>query len=97
MNTDYRKPLGDSGLDYFDAQAAINNLEAGAYARLPYTSKVLAENLVRRCEPEQLNAALQQLIERKRDLDSPGILPVWFVMTFSGKPRWWTWRDCAMP
>ena len=40
MNTDYRKPLGDSGLDYFDAQAAINNLEAGAYARLPYTSKV---------------------------------------------------------
>ena len=71
MNTDYRKPLGDSGLDYFDAQAAINNLEAGAYARLPYTSKVLAENLVRRCEPEQLNAALQQLIERKRDLDFP--------------------------
>ena len=71
MNTDYRKPLGDSGLDYFDAQAAINNLEAGSYARLPYTSKVLAENLVRRCEPEQLNAALQQLIERKRDLDFP--------------------------
>ena len=71
MNTDYRKPLGDSGLDYFDAQAAINNLEAGAYARLPYTSKVLAENLVRRCEPDQLNAALQQLIERKRDLDFP--------------------------
>ena len=71
MNTDYRKPLGAGGLDYFDAQAAINNLEAGAYARLPYTSKVLAENLVRRCEPEQLNAALQQLIERKRDLDFP--------------------------
>ena len=71
MNTDYRKPLGDRGLDYFDAEAAINNLEAGAYARLPYTSKVLAENLVRRCEPEQLNAALQQLIERKRDLDFP--------------------------
>ena len=71
MNTDYRKPLGDSGLDYFDAQAAVNSLEDGAYARLPYTSKVLAENLVRRCEPEQLNAALRQLIERKRDLDFP--------------------------
>ena len=71
MNTDYRKPLGDSGLDYFDAQAAVNSLEDGAYARLPYTSKVLAENLVRRCEPEQLNAVLRQLIERKRDLDFP--------------------------
>ena len=71
MNTDYRKPLGDSGLDYFDAQAAVNSLEDGAYARLPYTSKVLAENLVRRCDPEQLNAALRQLIERKRDLDFP--------------------------
>ena len=71
MNTDYRKPLGDSGLDYFDSQAAVNSLEDGAYARLPYTSKVLAENLVRRCEPEQLNAALRQLIERKRDLDFP--------------------------
>ena len=71
MNTDYRKPLGDSGLDYFDAQAAVNSLEDGAYARLPYTSKVLAENLVRRSEPEQLNAALRQLIERKRDLDFP--------------------------
>ncbi|MAD07570.1 MAG: Fe/S-dependent 2-methylisocitrate dehydratase AcnD [Gammaproteobacteria bacterium] len=71
MNTDYRKPLGDSGLDYFDAEAAVNSLEDGAYARLPYTSKVLAENLVRRCEPEQLNAALQQIIERKRDLDFP--------------------------
>ena len=71
MNTDYRKPLGDSGLDYFDAQAAVNSLEDGAYARLPYTSKVLAENLVRRCEPEQLNAALRQLIERKCDLDFP--------------------------
>ena len=71
MNTDYRKPLGDSGLDYFDAEAAVNSLQDGAYAHLPYTSKVLAENLVRRCEPEQLNAALQQIIERKRDLDFP--------------------------
>jgi aconitate hydratase len=32
---------------------------------------VLAENLVRRCEPAKLAAALGQLIERKRDLDFP--------------------------
>ena len=43
MNTDYRKPLGHSGLDYFAAEEAVNALEDGAYAGLPYTSKVLAE------------------------------------------------------
>jgi aconitate hydratase len=32
---------------------------------------VLAENLVRRCDPATLNASLSQLIERKRDLDFP--------------------------
>ena len=71
MNTDYRKPLGHSGLDYFAAEEAVNALQDGAYAGLPYTSKVLAENLVRRCAPERLNAALTQIIERKRDIDFP--------------------------
>jgi aconitate hydratase len=32
---------------------------------------VLAENLVRRCEPATLTDSLKQLIERKRDLDFP--------------------------
>jgi aconitate hydratase len=48
-----------------------NAIKPGSYATLPYTSRVLAENLVRRCEPEMLNDALSQLIERKRDLDFP--------------------------
>ncbi|GGB03269.1 Fe/S-dependent 2-methylisocitrate dehydratase AcnD [Agarivorans gilvus] len=71
MNTDYRKPLANSLLDYFDTRAAIEDIQAGAYAGLPYTSRVLAENLVRRCPPEQLTAALSQIIQRKRDLDFP--------------------------
>ena len=71
MNSQFRKPLPGTSLDYFDTQAAVDALEAGAYAKLPYTSKVLAENLVRRCEPETLNDSLRQLIERKRDLDFP--------------------------
>ncbi len=71
MNTDYRKPLTNSQLDYFDTRAAIEDIQAGAYAELPYTSRVLAENLVRRCPPAQLTAALQQIIQRKRDLDFP--------------------------
>ncbi|VFR28754.1 2-methylcitrate dehydratase FeS dependent [plant metagenome] len=71
MNTSYRKPLPGTPLDYFDARAAVDALSAGAYDRLPYTSRVLAENLVRRCEPSLLNDALAQLIERRRDLDFP--------------------------
>lgn len=71
MNTEFRKPLAGSGLDFFDTRAAVEAIKAGAYAKLPYTSRVLAEQLVRRCEPETLTDSLKQLIERKRDLDFP--------------------------
>jgi aconitate hydratase len=64
--------LPGSQLDYFDTRAAVDAIAPGAYATLPYTSRVLAEQLVRRCEPELLTDALKQLIERKRDLDFPG-------------------------
>ncbi|MDE1164663.1 MAG: Fe/S-dependent 2-methylisocitrate dehydratase AcnD [Pseudomonas sp.] len=71
MNTDYRKNFPGTPLDYYDACAAVEAIQPGAYATLPYTSRVLAENLVRRCDPATLNASLSQLIERKRDLDFP--------------------------
>ena len=71
MNSDYRKALPGTDLDYFDTRAAVDAIEAGAYAKLPNTSRILAEQLVRRCEPEDLTDALKQLIERKRDLDFP--------------------------
>jgi len=71
MNTQFRKSLPGSKLDYFDARAAVDAIQPGAYDKLPYTSRVLAENLVRRCDPATLNASLSQLIERKRDLDFP--------------------------
>ncbi|MGL6224284.1 MAG: Fe/S-dependent 2-methylisocitrate dehydratase AcnD [Steroidobacteraceae bacterium] len=71
MNSAYRKPLPGTKLDYFDARAAVDAIEPGAYARLPYTARVHAENLVRRCDPAILEASLRQLIERRRDLDFP--------------------------
>lgn len=70
-NTLYRKPLPGSSLDYFDAREAVEAISPGAYARLPYTSRVLAEQMVRRCEPSALTDSLKQLIERRRDLDFP--------------------------
>lgn len=71
MNTDYRKPLPGTTLDYFDARAAVEAIAPGAYDRLPYTSRVHAENLVRRAEPAMLAAYLGQLVERRSDLDFP--------------------------
>ena len=71
MNTAYRNRLPGTSLDYFDARAAVDAIEPGAYDKLSYTARVHAENLVRRCDPTILEASLRQLIERKRDLDFP--------------------------
>ncbi|GAA5140506.1 Fe/S-dependent 2-methylisocitrate dehydratase AcnD [Thalassotalea piscium] len=71
MNYDYRKPLPGANIDFFDTREAVEAIQAGAYAKLPYTSRVLAEQLVRRCDPAKLTASLKQLIERKQDLDFP--------------------------
>ncbi len=71
MNTCYRKQLPDIQLSYYDAREAIEAIKPGAYEGLPYTSRILAEQLVRRCDPQQLGDALIQIIERKQDLDFP--------------------------
>ena len=71
MNDQFKKPLPDTDLYYFDTREAVENIQAGAYDKLPFCSKVLCENLVRRCPPEDLTAALKQHIEGKQDLDFP--------------------------
>ncbi len=71
MNTNYRKHLEGTDLDYFDTREAVEAVKPGSYATLPYTSRILAEQLVRRCNPEKLTDSLKQLIENKQDLDFP--------------------------
>ncbi|MFT5210868.1 MAG: iron-sulfur-dependent 2-methylisocitrate dehydratase [Flavobacterium sp.] len=71
MNKKYRKQLPGSHLDYFDTRQAVEDIQSGAYEKLPYTSRVLAENLVRCCDPEMLEASLSQIINRKQELDFP--------------------------
>ena len=76
MNTQYRKPLPNNNVDFYDTQAAVDAIKPGAYATLPYTSRVLAEQLVRKAADNGTNAAtlttwLNQLIERKREVDFP--------------------------
>lgn len=71
MNNNYRKPLQGTQLDFYDVRQAVEDIQPGAYAKLPYTSKVLAEQLVRRCDPAILEQSLKQLIERKQEHDFP--------------------------
>ena len=71
MNSRFRQALPGTSLDFFNARAAVDALRPGAWAGLPYTARVHAENIVRCAEPDQINAFLGQLIERRRDLDFP--------------------------
>ena len=71
MNSAHRKPLPGTSLEFYDAREAVDAISPGAWERLPYTSRVLADNLVRRCEPATLAASLGQLVRRRRDLDFP--------------------------
>lgn len=71
MNNNHRKPLQGTQLEYFDVREAVEQIQPGAYAKLPYTSKVLAEQLVRRCDPAILEQSLKELIFSKQDHDFP--------------------------
>ncbi|MDQ7048225.1 MAG: Fe/S-dependent 2-methylisocitrate dehydratase AcnD [Enterobacterales bacterium] len=71
MNRSYQKTLANSSLKYFDIQTAVNQLKPNAFDKMPYTSRVFAENLLRRCPKEDLEACLLQLIESKNDRDFP--------------------------
>ncbi|MFT2090828.1 Fe/S-dependent 2-methylisocitrate dehydratase AcnD [Paraglaciecola sp. 2405UD69-4] len=76
MNYEFRKSLPNfkyngMSIDYFDTKEAVDTIRAGAYKKLPYTSRILAEQLVRKCSPETLQESLLQLIDSKQDLDFP--------------------------
>ncbi len=71
VNTQYRKPLPGTQLDYFDAREVVNAIAPGAWDRLSYTARVHAENLVRRCDPAILGECLGQIVHNKRDRDFP--------------------------
>ncbi|POA98418.1 Fe/S-dependent 2-methylisocitrate dehydratase AcnD [Chromobacterium sinusclupearum] len=71
MNTAYRTALPGTGLDYFDARAAVEAIQPGAWDTLPYTGRIHAENLVRRCDPAMLTECLEQIVYRKRERDFP--------------------------
>ena len=71
MTSQYRKPL-NSELDYIDVRSAVNDITPDAFDKLPYTSRILAEQLVRKvADKDELNTALKQIINRERTSDFP--------------------------
>lgn len=70
-NEKYLKQLDGLDVKYYDVKSAVEDIKAGSFAKLNYTSRVLAENLLRKCPSEDLKESLIQLIEKRTDKDFP--------------------------
>jgi len=67
----YLKQIKGLHVSFYDVKSAVEEIEAGSFAKLNYTSRVLAENLLRKCPEEDLKESLIQLIEKRDDKDFP--------------------------
>ena len=70
-NEKYLKQLDGLDTKYYDVKSAVEDITPGSFAKLNYTSRVLAENLLRKCPSEDLKDSLVQLIEKRTDKDFP--------------------------
>ncbi|BFU77192.1 Fe/S-dependent 2-methylisocitrate dehydratase AcnD [Arcobacter sp. 15-2] len=70
-NTKYLKKLEGFDTSFYDVKAAVEDITPGSFEKLNYTSRVLAENLLRKCPSEDLKDSLVQLIEKRTDKDFP--------------------------
>lgn len=70
-NEKYLKKLDGFDTSFYDVKAAVEDITPGSFEKLNYTSRVLAENLLRKCPSEDLRESLIQLIEKRADKDFP--------------------------
>jgi|TARA_R110002033_G_scaffold9971_1_gene32537 aconitate hydratase len=70
-NDKYLKKLEGFDTSYYDVRAAVEDITPGSFEKLNYTSRVLAENLIRKCPSADLKDSLIQLIEKRTDKDFP--------------------------
>lgn len=70
-NDKYLKELDGFNTKYYDVKSAVEDITPGSFEKLNYTSRVLAENLIRKCPSEDLKDSLIQLIEKRTDKDFP--------------------------
>ena len=99
-NQRYRKALPGTDLEYYDARQACEDIKPGSYDKLPYTSRILAENLVNRADKVDLptlQSWLGQLIEGKQEIDFPWYPARVVVSRYSGSDSVGGFgRPCAM-
>jgi aconitate hydratase len=67
----YLKKLDGLDTSYYDVKSAVEEITPGSFEKLNYTSRVLAENLIRMCPSVDLKDSLIQLIEKRTDKDFP--------------------------
>ncbi|PUE63563.1 Fe/S-dependent 2-methylisocitrate dehydratase AcnD [Arcobacter caeni] len=70
-NEKYLKELDGFNTKYYDVKSAVEDITPGSFEKLNYTSRVLAENLIRKCPSADLKDSLIQLIEKRTDKDFP--------------------------
>jgi aconitate hydratase len=70
-NEKYLKDLEGFNTKFYDVKAAVEDITPGSFEKLNYISRVLAENLLRKCPSEDLKDSLIQLIEKRTDKDFP--------------------------
>lgn len=70
-NENYLKKLEGLHVSYYDVKSAVEAIKSGSFEKLNYTSRVLAENLLRKCPKEELQDSLIQIIEQREDKDFP--------------------------
>ena len=70
-NDKYLKKLEGFDTSFYDVKAAVEDITPGSFEKLNYISRVLAENLLRKCPSADLKDSLIQLIEKRTDKDFP--------------------------
>ena len=60
-NEKYLKQLDGLDTKYYDVKSAVEDITPGSFAKLNYTSRVLAENLLRKCPSVDLKDSLIQI------------------------------------
>ncbi len=65
------KALPEHACQIVAVRDVVESLQPGAYDQLPLSCRIFAENLIRRCPPENLVAALEQVIGQQSAADFP--------------------------
>jgi len=67
----YLKKLEGFDVEFYDVELAVEEIKSDSFEKMDYTSRVLCENLLRKCPSENLKDSLIQLIEKRDDKDFP--------------------------